>query len=84
MLLARDIQCNAHSGIIEEFDKHFVKKGEIKGIEDFKDLVLQINKYEPSEDFANSYLSQASGFFDQVTELKNQPEKVVVNEFYKA
>lgn len=85
-LLSRDIQCNTHHGIIEDFQKNIVETGELALPTSFPELVLQINKYEPSEEFAKRYLEQADQFFNQITSLRSQQtgEKMVVNEFYKA
>lgn len=86
ILLSKDIQCNTHIGIIEDFQKHCVETGEFEGIESFSELVLQINKYEPDEAFAAAYLGQANDFFTQVNNFRSKEakDKLVVNEFYKA
>lgn len=86
VLLGKDIQCNTHKGIIDDFQQKIVETGEIKLNVPFDELVLQINKHEPSEAFARAYLEQAEQFFNQISTLRNQPiaEKLVINEFYKA
>lgn len=86
ILLGKDVQCNTHQGIIEDFQKHVVETGELELTSSFPDLVLQINKYEPSEEFAQQYLKQADLFSQQITALRNEQsgEKLVINEFYKA
>lgn len=86
LLLDADIQTNTHNGIINEFQKHFVEGQRFEGISDFADIVLQINKYEPEEDFARAYIIQASSFIDTVLKLrqKQTQEKLVVSNFYKA
>lgn len=85
ILLGKDVQCNTHQGIIEDFQKEVIDKGELSAIRDFSELVLQINKYEPSEDFAAAYLAQADAFFKAINALRNgDSDKLVINEFYKA
>ena len=37
----------------------------------FKELVLQINKNEPSKEFAEVYFSQAQSFLKQVMTYRN-------------
>ena len=85
ILLHKDIQCNTHQGIIEDFQAHVVEKGELAAISDFSELVLRINKYEPTKEFAESYIAQADAFFEGINALRNgEGDKLVINEFYKA
>lgn len=87
ILLSKDVQCNTHHGIIEDFQTKVVDAGDLELSEGtFSELVLQINKNEPSEAFASAYLAQADAFFGQVQALRNNEagQKLVVNEFYKA
>ncbi len=66
LLLDKSINSSTQVGIIREFDTHFIDKGEIKIEGSFNDLVLQINKNEPSESFATAYLKQAADFLATV------------------
>lgn len=86
ILLNKDVQCNTHQGIIDDFQKHLVETGEVNLPVSFHELVLQVNKNEPSEHFASAYLEQADGFYQQITSLRSKAagEKLVINEFYKA
>lgn len=86
ILLSKDVQCNTHQGIIEDFQTHVVDTGALDLENSFADLVLQINKYEPGEAFASSYLDQANAFYSAVNALrgKSEGDKLVINEFYKA
>ncbi len=85
ILLHKDIQCNTHQGIIEDFQKEVIEKGELSAIGNFPELVTQINKFEPAEAFATSYLEQATAFFEGINALRNgEGDKLVINEFYKA
>lgn len=62
LLLQHGVQCNTQTGILNDFDKHFTEKGLYTGSTNFKEIVLQINKEEPTETFANEYLAKAKEF----------------------
>jgi sulfite reductase (ferredoxin) len=66
LLLDKNINSSTQVGIIREFDAQYVEKGEFALNGTFNDLVLQINKNEPSEEFATAYLAAASGFLSSV------------------
>lgn len=68
LLLSKEIACNTQSGIMRDFDKNFVSLGEVllpNGFSSFEDLVLQINKNEPTETFATTYLHYADAFYEE-------------------
>jgi sulfite reductase (ferredoxin) len=67
LLLSKQVHCNTQTGIIADFDKNFVATGAIAIEGTFADLVLQINKEEPSKLFAETYLKKAADF---VTKIK--------------
>ena len=66
LLLDKGINQGSQVGIMKEFDAHYVDKGEFPLDGSFNDLVLQINKNEPSEEFARTYLADAKKFLDAV------------------
>ena len=66
MLTAENVKTNTQSGIIKSFDAVFIKTNLITLKTSFSELVYQINKNEPSEKFANAYLSQAIIFYNTV------------------
>lgn len=66
LLLDKNINASTQIGIIKEFDTQYVEKGEFALNGTFNDLVLQINKNEPSEEFATAYLAAASSFLNNV------------------
>jgi sulfite reductase (ferredoxin) len=66
LLLDKNINSSTQSGIIKEFDAQYVEKGEFELDGTFNDLVLQINKNEPSEAFARTYLASAKEFLEAV------------------
>lgn len=61
LLLDKNINCSTQHGIISEFDKHF--ESEFGG--NIKEQILQINKNEPSKDFAVDYISVSEEFVKQ-------------------
>ncbi len=87
LLLSEDIKCNTQKGIINDFDEHFVAQDKIQLPTSFNELVLQINKEEPSEAFAKTYLKSANDFFSKVQTIRAlqlaQQKTVIVN-YYKA
>ena len=66
LLLDKNINVGTQIGIINEFDKQYVATGEFILDGTFSDLVLQINKNEPSEEFAAAYRKQAEAFLANV------------------
>ncbi|MEM6318449.1 MAG: HEPN domain-containing protein [Bacteroidota bacterium] len=94
LLLSADVKCNTHSGIIKDFDTHYIATGnfQLEDFDTFADLVYQIQGNEPKSDFAANYLAQADAFFNKVVATRQQQvlvgavdeEKLVVDQFYKA
>jgi sulfite reductase (ferredoxin) len=63
MLLDKGVNSSTQIGILREFDAHYVDTAEVSLGSSFNELVLQINKNEPTEEFAISYLNQATEFY---------------------
>ncbi len=59
LLLSEDISTNSYANIISQFDETFVATGKINLGGTFADKVYQINKHEPTEEFAIAYAKQA-------------------------
>lgn len=66
LLLDKQLHVNTHHGVIADFDRHFVEPGLFKLNGSFSELVLQINRNEPSEDFASQYFTDAKEFLKKV------------------
>ena len=73
ILLDKGINCNTQTGIMKDFDTNFAGEFQLVNFNSFTDLVLQINKSEPTEAFANAYLNNAESF---LLEVKNYRTKV--------
>ncbi len=90
LLLSKDVHCNTHKGIIDDFQTHYVENGPLNIQPNFKDYVLRLNQYEPSEDFAKLYFNDAKAFVEQVQNirklqlLQDGGDKLVIDEYYKA
>jgi sulfite reductase (ferredoxin) len=65
LLLDKGVTCNTHAGIIRDFDEHYTA-ADFNIETSFSEMVLQINKHEPSAEFAQAYMAQASGFVENV------------------
>ncbi len=82
LLTSEKVKVNTHASIIKDFDKFFVESGKIKvnkiatlggnGRADFEDLALQLNKNEPTEAFAISYLQDAKEVLKSIEQFRNQ------------
>ena len=66
VLLAENQKTNHHAGIIDLFDTVFVETSKIVLESSFKDLVYQINKNEPSAEFAKKYIQEGVAFFENI------------------
>ncbi|MEL4307944.1 HEPN domain-containing protein [Joostella sp. CR20] len=63
LLTAENKKTNTHAGIINQFDEVFVATGKIQLNTTFQDLVYQINRKQPSEEFAKSFIEEAQSFY---------------------
>ena len=66
LLTAEKTKTNTHNSIIKDFNTYFIANGRITLNSSFEDLVLQLNKNEPNETFAKSYLADAKEFLNKV------------------
>ena len=64
LLLTRDIKPSSQYQTINDFQREFVDSNAIEFKGDFKEHVLRINKNEPSESFAITYLNDSSKFME--------------------
>lgn len=63
LLLDKSVSASTQSGVIDKFQENFVATGEISlGDKSFQELVLQINKNDPSQEFAKTYIADAQAF----------------------
>lgn len=74
ILLKNDIKCNTQIGIIRDYQKYSTENSS-NGNLNFEEMVMQINKVEPTEGFASKYLDNAKSFLEDV--LKNNQSKIL-------
>lgn len=76
LLTAKDVSTNSQHGIIGDFDRNFVETNEVKFADTFKTLVMGINKNEPTQSFAASYLEEAKKFLALAFEIRKSAQIV--------
>ncbi len=72
MLLGKQVQCNTHNKIISDFQENFITTGEYTAVADFSEFVNQIQKNEPTKEFADKYFAEAGKFLKDINELRNK------------
>jgi sulfite reductase (ferredoxin) len=75
LLLSRDIKPSTQIQTILDFQREFVATG-LFPIEDFKELVLRINKNEPTEEFAIEYLETSKKFLADAFVFRTEKEEI--------
>ncbi|HYF67973.1 MAG TPA: nitrite reductase [Ohtaekwangia sp.] len=76
LLLTRDKRSSTQIQVMNDFQKEFVDTGLFTFAPDFVEFVLRINKNEPTEEFAISYLEDAKKFIADVVVFRNEKETV--------
>jgi len=72
-LMSRDVPTNTQHGIVSDFDREFAGVAGFHDTESaFKSLVFGINKNEPSEAYATTFVGQASEFLASVRAYREQ------------
>ena len=77
LLLDSQVHVNTHHTLINDFDTHFTETGLFHLKSSFKDLILQINKNEPSKEFAETYFTEAKEFIEQVKLYREEKLQVI-------
>ncbi len=79
MLIGENVKNSSQMSVINDFDKLFVNNGIFSFPEgSFKEHVMQINKHEPTEDFATAYVAKAVNFLNEIKSVReNQVTKAV-------
>lgn len=71
MLLAENKSTNTHAGIVSQFDELFVESGKLNLGTSFSEMIYQINKFAPTEDFATKYIKDANLFLEKVRTFRS-------------
>lgn len=66
MLLDKGINSSTQTGIMRDFDEQYKDSQILESVESFVELVLQINKNEPSAEFARAYLGSTVDFINRI------------------
>jgi sulfite reductase (ferredoxin) len=66
LLTSEKVKTNTHASIVKDFDELYVESGKIAFEGGFASIALQLNKNEPSEAFAKSYLQDAKGVLQRL------------------
>ncbi|NAY92327.1 HEPN domain-containing protein [Muricauda sp. JGD-17] len=66
LLTAEKLKTNTHASIIRDFDRLYVKTGKIAFAYGFEALALQLNKNQPSEEFAKKYMEDAKSVLERL------------------
>ncbi len=72
LLTSENTKVNTHNSIIKDFDEKFVAEGRIAVAGGFENMVLQLNKNEPTKDFAAAYIKDAKAFLETVEKYRQQ------------
>lgn len=78
LLLSRDIKPSSQHQTINDFQKEFVESKAFDFDGNFKEHVLRINKNEPTEAFAKSFLADSFAFTEAVANYRSAEKEVVV------
>jgi len=79
LLLGRDIKPSTQIQVMNDFQREFVDTGAFTFEGGFREFVLRINKNEPTEAFAATFLADSLAFADAATVSRNiSAEKVEV------
>lgn len=71
LLMGEGVACNTQKKIVADFDETFVTKGLANfGGKSFEEVVFQLDKNDPSLDFAKAYYADAKAFVKQVEEIR--------------
>ncbi|MHA8065229.1 nitrite reductase [Aquirufa sp. ROCK2-A2] len=73
LLLDKSVSVSNQMAVINRFDENFVQTGEFAISKNtFSELVLQINQFEPSEEFAVAYSKEAFDFLQNAILFRQQ------------
>jgi sulfite reductase (ferredoxin) len=75
LLLSKDLKPSTQIQVVNDFDREFVQTG-VFSLGSFHDLVLQINRNEPREEFAIEYLESSKKFLADAFAFRMIKEEV--------
>jgi sulfite reductase (ferredoxin) len=72
ILLSESKSTNSYANIVSLFDETFIQTGKIGLEKDLASIVYEINKNEPSQEFAEAYFKEAIKVFDAISAYREQ------------
>ena len=72
ILLTESKSTNSYANIISLFDETFIQTAKIDLDKDLASIIYEINKNEPSREFAEAYFKEAIKVFDAITAYREQ------------
>ncbi|WP_066223938.1 HEPN domain-containing protein [Formosa haliotis] len=74
LLLSENVKTNSQANIIKLFDETFIETNKItlSTEQSFSDFVYEINKNEPSKEFATTYINQTKAFFNTIDVFRSR------------
>ncbi len=92
LLLSRDVKCNTHRKILDDFQALFVdEEGLFHADQSFPELVLRLKAEKPSKELARQYRLEAGRFVDWASRLREAEvkanggqDKLVIEHYYQA
>lgn len=91
LLLSKDVKCNTHIGILEDFQQHYLDTGDFPLQLDFPAYVLRLSGQQPNLKFTQAYLEDAQSFLATVIAVREAQlselvaaDKLVIGNYYKA
>jgi sulfite reductase (ferredoxin) len=77
LLLTKEIKPSTQIQTLNDFQKHFVDNGLISLDRSFQELVLRINKSEPTREFAEAYSADARKFLQDVFAFRSVEKEII-------
>lgn len=72
ILLSESKSTNSYANIVALFDETFTQTGKISLEKDLASIVYEINKNEPSQEFAEAYFKEAIKVFDAISAFREK------------
>ncbi|MCY4778930.1 HEPN domain-containing protein [Sphingobacterium sp. UT-1RO-CII-1] len=72
LLLDKGVNASTQISVINEFQKHYVETAQFAFPTSFPERVLQINKYQPSAEFAKAFITQAAAFYYESNDRREE------------
>lgn len=89
MLLSKDIKCNTHVKILEDFETEFGNAAEFETGNSFPEYVLRMKSEKTTQDFAQQYIEDAKRFNSEIhrsrgDENEKTADQLVTSSYYNA